>query len=62
MNHKDPIGSKELGDLECTTCDGRFETKDAFVTHMKQFHAIEIQNKRVTVAIANHFLAHSETL
>ena len=59
MNHKDPIGSKELDDLECTTCDGRFETKDAFVTHMEQFHAIEIQNKRVPVVIANHFLAHS---
>ena len=43
MNHKD-IGSNELDNLECKTCDGRFETKDAFVTHMKQFHTIEIQH------------------
>jgi hypothetical protein len=39
--HKE-IDSREIDNLECTTCEGSFGTKIAFAHHMKQFHAIEI--------------------
>ena len=39
-------GSAALFDfekLECKTCDGSFATKNAFVYHMQQFHAVAIE-------------------
>ena len=42
-NHGEEVDSFDLEKLECKTCEGSFATKSAFVHHMKQFHAIEIE-------------------
>ena len=40
--HKE-IESSEIENLECKTCEVSFGAKDAFMDHMKQFHAIELE-------------------
>ena len=40
--HKE-IESSEIENLECKTCEVIFGAKDAFVDHMKQFHAVELE-------------------
>ena len=40
--HKE-IESSEIENLECKTCEVSFGAKDAFVDHMKQFHAVELE-------------------
>ena len=42
-NHGLNVDSFDLEKLECKTCDGIFGTKNAFVYHMQQFHAVAIE-------------------
>ena len=44
INHGEKVDSFDLEKLECKTCDGSFATKNAFVHHMQQFHAVSIES------------------
>jgi uncharacterized C2H2 Zn-finger protein len=43
INHGEEANLFDFEKLECKTCDGSFATKNDFISHMQQFHAVAIE-------------------